>query len=152
MLFISETNPHFRTEMKELLESPLQFVQANADKLIKFFLVGLSSFFVDMGLTYLAKEKLKLNNYAANTVGFVLSSAYNFTLNRMWTFQNHDDEIGIQLLKYFGVMVVALAISNTIIYLLTEKAKLNFYFSKLSAIAVMMVWTFTANNLFTFKH
>ena len=137
--------------MKELLQNPLQFIEANGEKFTKFFIVGLSSFFIDMGLTYFAKERLKLNNYAANTVGFVLSSGYNFTLNRMWTFQNHDEQIGMQLVKYGGVMVVALFISNSIIYLLTEKAKLNFYFAKLSAICVMMIWTFTANNLFTFS-
>ncbi|EJF10423.1 GtrA family protein [Pontibacter sp. BAB1700] len=41
-------------------------------------------------------------------------------------------------------------INNLIVYLLTEKVKLNFYISKFIAIVVVFIWNFLLNYLYTF--
>jgi putative flippase GtrA len=48
------------------------------------------------------------------------------------------------------VSVIGLGINSLALYILTDKLKWNFYFSKLIAIAVTTIWNFLGNMLFTF--
>jgi putative flippase GtrA len=125
--------------------------QALIEKVFKFGVVGFSAFLIDFGSTYFFKEKAKLNKYIANTLAFVISASYNFTLNRMWTWHVQDDQVGIQAVKFAVVMISGLLISSGLIYIFTDRMKLNFYLSKLLAVSVVMVWSFTMNNFVTFK-
>ena len=96
------------------------------------------------------KERLKFNAYAANSIGFTGAVISNFVLNRIWTFENHDPHIATQFGKFALIAAVGLAMNNGIIYLLTERFKMNFYVAKLVATGVVMIWNFWANITFTF--
>ncbi|WP_303414100.1 GtrA family protein [Pontibacter coccineus] len=119
-------------------------------KFLKFGLVGFTGLIIDFGVTFLAKERLRWNKYVANSLGFALASINNYILNRLWTFHSRDPEIGWQFSKFLLVAVAGLIINNLIIYLLTEKGKLNFYFSKFIAIVLVFIWNFLLNYLYTF--
>lgn len=135
-------------------------------KILKFGVVGFISFFVDFGVLYFCKEKLLLNKYVANTIAFLIAVAVNFSLNRIWTFGSHDQEMGWQIVKFLCSMTIGLLIGNTIIWILNDKIqfdfaafintkkisaeKINFYSSKLTAVIVAMFWNFTINNLIIF--
>ena len=119
-------------------------------KFLKFGVVGFSGLFVDFGVTYLVKEKLKGHKYLANSIGFILAASSNYILNRLWTFESHDANIGLQYIKFFAVSIVGLIFSNAIIWVLHERLKLNFYIAKVLAVGVVMIWNFFANLLFTF--
>lgn len=120
-------------------------------KFLKFGVVGGSGVVVDFGITWLLKEKMRLNAYVANSTGFICAVISNFVLNRIWTFQNHDPHVALQFGKFSAVAVVGLALNNWIIYLMTERFKSNFYFAKLVATGIVMLWNFWANITFTFK-
>ncbi len=120
-------------------------------KFLKFGVVGGSGVIVDFGITWLLKEKMRLNAYVANSTGFICAVISNFVLNRIWTFQNHDPHVALQFGKFSAVAVVGLALNNGIIYLMTERFKSNFYFAKLVATGIVMLWNFWANITFTFK-
>ena len=119
-------------------------------KVIKFATVGFLSFILDMIVTYTGKEKFKLNQYVANTISFFFAASFNFALNRLWTFQSNDTHVDTQAIKFFASMTVGLGIATVVIYILNEKFGLNFYISKIIAVAVVMVWNFTINNLLVF--
>lgn len=119
-------------------------------KFIKFGAVGCSGMIIDFGLTYLCKEILRINKFVSNAIGFVLAATSNYFLNRIWTFESHKEEIGVQYLQFMIVSTIGLAINSLVIYLLNEKLKWNFYLSKLLAIGVTTIWNFLANLLFTF--
>jgi putative flippase GtrA len=120
-------------------------------KFIKFALVGFSGVFVDFGITWVGRERLKLNQYAANSAGFLAAVISNYVLNRIWTFHSNDPAIVVQFGKFAVVALVGLGMNNLIIYLLNGKGKLNFYVSKLAATGIVMIWNFGANYLFTFR-
>ena len=119
-------------------------------KFLKFGVVGFSGVFVDFGITWVLKEKLRINKYVANTTGFLAAVVSNYVLNRLWTFESHDPAVAAQFSKFFALSLVGLGLSNLIIYLLTEKMKTNFYVAKLVATGVVMIWNFWANYTFTF--
>jgi putative flippase GtrA len=119
-------------------------------KFLKFGVVGFSGIFVDFGVTYLLKEKLKIHKYIANSLGFIVATISNYLLNRYWTFSNGNGARLEQFGKFFGIALVGLVFNNLIIYALNDKLKMNFYLSKVFAIAVVSLWNFFANYLYTF--
>ncbi|MGK0357362.1 MAG: putative flippase GtrA, partial [Spirosomataceae bacterium] len=95
-------------------------------KLIKFGVVGFSGLIVDFGITYLFKEKLRVNKYVANGLGFSVAVVSNFFLNKWWTFEDAGQDYLSQFLTFTTVAIVGLVINQGILYLLHEKVKLNF--------------------------
>lgn len=120
-------------------------------KLLKFGIVGCSGMIIDFGATYLCKEILKINKFLSNGIGFILAATSNYFLNRIWTFNSQTEDIGIQYVQFMTVSVIGLGINSSVLYILNEKLKWNFYFSKVIAIAITTIWNFFANLLFTFK-
>ena len=119
-------------------------------KFLKFGVVGFSGVFVDFGVTWLCREKLRLNQYVANSIGFMCAVVSNYTLNRIWTFESQDPAVATQFSKFLLASLIGLALNNGIIYLLNERLKVNFYVAKLIATAVVTGWNFWANYTFTF--
>ena len=117
---------------------------------IKFCVVGGTGVVVDFGITFLFKEKLKLNKYIANSLGFMAAASTNYLLNRWWTFRSHDPEVAQQYVQFVGISAIGLILNNIIIYLLNDKARLNFYLSKLIAIGLVTLWNFFLNYSSTF--
>lgn len=132
--------------IKEILHN-----QTLIERFLKFCIVGGSGVVVDFGITYLAKEFLKLNKYVANSLGFICAATSNYILNRTWTFGSNDPEIAMQYFRFFGFSLIGLAINNLVIYLLHGRVKWNFYIVKLIATCVVTFWNFSMNYIFTFQ-
>lgn len=120
-------------------------------KLIKFIIVGFSGLFIDFGITFLLKEKLKVQKYMANATGFMLAATSNYFFNRYWTFKSNNPEMVMEYGKFILVSAIGLLINTVVLWLLVSKFKWNFYFSKLIAISVVTIWNFTVNLMFTFS-
>ncbi len=119
-------------------------------KLIKFCCVGFSGMILDFGTTSILKEKLKLNKYFSNSMGFALAATSNYFINRLWTFQSENSHVITEYLSFITIAVMGLLINNAIIYALNDRMKLNFYVSKLMAILMVTFWNFGLNYLITF--
>ena len=120
-------------------------------KFLKFCLVGFSGMAVDFGVTWVLKEKIKLNKYVSNSTGFILAATSNYIWNRIWTFESTDSGIATEYLSFIGISLIGLIINNFVIFILHDKLKLNFYLSKVFAIGVVTLWNFLMNFFFTFS-
>jgi putative flippase GtrA len=120
-------------------------------KFLKFCIVGSSGMIIDFGTTWLLKEKVRINKYIANSSGFILAATSNYLINRYWTFHSENPKVATEYLSFILISVAGLGINNVVLYLLTDKMKLNFYLSKLFAIGVVTLWNFSMNYLFTFR-
>lgn len=132
------------------LTTAIEFNKILFWKFLKFGLVGFSGLIVDFSITWLCKEKLKIHKYVSSSLGFIVATGTNYTLNRYWTFDNHDPATIIQFGKFFIISIVGLVLSNAIIYLLNDRMKFNFYLAKACAIGIVSLWNFFANYLYTF--
>ncbi|GHV68626.1 hypothetical protein FACS1894199_16140 [Bacteroidia bacterium] len=119
-------------------------------KFLKFCTVGFSGMLLDFGTTWLLKEKVKINKYLANSCGFILAAVSNYIWNRLWTFQSHSGQVGVEFLSFFAISLLGLGINNFALWVLSDKGKLNFYLSKILSIGVVTIWNFGMNFLFTF--
>ena len=96
-------------------------------KFLKFGVVGFSGVFVNFGVTYVCKEWLKWNKYLSNILGFIVAATSNYILNRLWTFQSSNPQIGVEYAKYFGIALVGMGLDTLTVYLLNGKLKWNFF-------------------------
>lgn len=121
-------------------------------RIIKFGLTGFFGMSIDFGATWLFKEKIKINKYIANAIGFSLAVTNNYFINRVWTFQSTNPHLGTEFSKFVFVSLVGLGLNTFIIYLFHQrKDGINFYLAKFFAIVIVFVWNFLANWLFTFR-
>jgi putative flippase GtrA len=119
-------------------------------KFLKFAVVGTSGVLVDFSITYLAKEKLGIQKYVANAMGFSVAATTNFFLNRIWTFQSNDPQVVQQWVKFFVIAVIGLGLNTIMIWYAHQRKGHNFYLAKAVAIVLVMIWNFIANFLYTF--
>lgn len=120
-------------------------------KFIKFGVVGLSGVLIDFGFTWVCKERLKIQKYWSNAIGFSIAASWNYFFNRIWTFQSQNPEIMTEFGLFFIISLIGLAINTLVLWLLVSRYKKNFYISKLFAIGVATAWNFLANYFITFN-
>lgn len=120
-------------------------------KFIRFGLVGVSGVGIDFGLTYFTKEKLGLQKYLANAIGFCSAATSNFILNRWWTFSEANPDVNSQFIKFFLIALAGLSINTGILWYAHQKKGLNFFLAKAIAIMMVMFWNFLMNFFFTFS-
>lgn len=120
-------------------------------KFIRFVVVGFSGLFVDFGFTWLTKEKLRVQKYMANAIGFSIAATTNYFLNRIWTFQSTNPEIMVEYGSFLIVSIIGLALNTVLLYFIHSRTKLNFYVSKAFAMGIVTMWNFLANTFITFS-
>ena len=121
------------------------------EKILKFGVVGVSGMAIDFSVTWLLKEKLKLNKYLANSAGFCCAVVSNFILNNLWTFDTPDDGTAKRFCLFITIAAFGLLISNVSLYFLLKYVKINFYLLKLAVIGIVFFWNYFLNITFTFS-
>ena len=119
-------------------------------KFMKFGAVGATGVVVDFSITWISKEKARIQKYLANALGFTCAASSNYFLNRWWTFHSKNPEIALEYSKFLFISLLGLGINTFVIWMLVSRFKRNFYVSKLFAIGVVTIWNFFFNLLFTF--
>ena len=120
-------------------------------KFITFLAVGLSGMIIDFSITFICKEKLKLNKYIANSLGFSIAAISNFLLNRHYTFNSNNPDVSTEFYWFMGISIISLFIYNGIVWIGVNRMNVNFYFSKVMGIFVITFWNFFAHLLITFQ-
>ena len=120
--------------------------------LLKFSLIGIIGVVINFLITSLLKEYLKVNKYLSNSFGYLIAISFNFLANKFFTFKSDSSEIYDEVFKFIIVTSIGILINHIVVYLLTEKKNMNFYFSKIAAVIVVFIWNFTLHSIFTFKY
>ena len=120
--------------------------------LLKFSLIGIIGVVINFLITFLLKEYLKVYKYVSNSFGYLIAISFNFLANKFFTFKSDSSEIYDEVFKFIIVTSIGILINHIVVYLLTEKKNMNFYFSKIAAVIVVFIWNFTLHSIFTFKY
>lgn len=120
-------------------------------KFLRFGVVGFSGLFVDFGITWLLKEVARWQKYLSNAIGFIAAASSNYMFNRLWTFQSTNPNVAVEYTGFIFISVLGLAINTLMLWILVSRVRMNFYVSKVFATAVVMIWNFVANLVFTFN-
>tara|TARA_Y100000589_G_scaffold66489_1_gene58057 strand:- start:60 stop:437 length:378 start_codon:yes stop_codon:yes gene_type:complete len=118
--------------------------------LLKFSIAGIAGVLINFCLCIVMKELLNINKYFSNSFSLVIALTVNFFLNRNWAFSKNFGNIVDQSLKFSLVVIVSIVLNHLIVYIFTEKIKMNFYHSKIFAVGLLFIWNFLMHYNFTF--
>lgn len=87
----------------------------------------------------------------ASSFGFVVGAIINYILNYHFTFQS-DKRHAEALTKFLIVATIGAGINGVIMYIGIENTSINYLIVQLFATAVVLLWNFVVNKLWTFAH
>jgi putative flippase GtrA len=149
-----------------------------AERFVKFLIVGTIGFTIDFGVLTLLVEAVKLPEIIeemtslsptvglifANTISFSLAVVSNFSFNRYWTYpESRDKRKRVQLPQFTLVSVVGLVLNNLILALLhtpfdgvlqqlsfAPQSMDGYVPAKIVATVVVLFWNFFGNRFWTY--
>ena len=110
-------------------------------KFKRYVLTGLMSFAIEYTLFYLLFNFAHLKDMYAHTLALSVTFWFNFIINRIWSFKSKAN-LKKQLLQYFTLYLINLAITNALLYLLSHVLSLNPNFSKILVMGAVVCWNF----------
>ncbi|MBI2482121.1 MAG: GtrA family protein [Candidatus Vogelbacteria bacterium] len=90
-------------------------------RLAKYLISGCTAAAVNIGFLYLFTDIFGWYYLASGVVSFILAFGVSFTLQKFWTFENHNRELLTkQLVIYLVVSVSSLIINTLMLYVLVD--------------------------------
>jgi len=113
---------------------------------IRYLFVGGTSFTIDFSLLFVLHGKAHIHLAIATSIAYWLSIAYNFLLNRSWTFSARDKT---DLRRHLTSYLVLLGFNYlfTVIFVDIASHQINYLIAKALSVAISMSWTY-----FAYKH
>ena len=118
-------------------------------KFLRFASVGVVGTIAHYTVLVLIVEVLGARAIVGSSLGFLVGAAINYILNYHYTFQSGKQHIET-LPKFYVIAGAGFAINGLIVYLMAHIGSMNYLFAQVVATAVVLVWGFVANYLWTF--
>lgn len=106
---------------------------------------------LDFGTIYLLHGELGLNLAGSTSVAYWISMAYNFMLNRYWTFDAREKESLVRhITTYFILLIFNYLFTVAFVSIVGEQ--INYMVAKALAVAIQMIWTFYVYKKYIFTN
>ncbi len=123
---------------------------ANWWQLLKFGIVGVSGYLINLAVFAVLVEDLNVHHAIAAIGAFCVAVTNNFFWNRYWTFGPGKSHPAFQVARFFAVSLASLAINLVVLEVLVSAAKMGDLSAQAIAVAVAMPFNFLGNRLWTF--
>lgn len=133
-------------------EDMLGRISLFAKHAFKYYLVGASGVFVNLGILFILTEFVGLWYLLSSTIGIYVSITTNFLLNKTWTFRDTVMEQPGFLMygKFIGVSLVGMGIQLGFNYIFVEKLSVYYLLAALMSIMIASSVNFILNRRLTF--
>lgn len=145
------------TEQINYLKHLWRLIRADkeAERFIKFCLVGLSGVVINLGLLWLLTEPIGLFYVLSYIIAIEASIINNFTWNELWTFRDRRIStkgfVGSRLAKFNLISLIGLGIQVGLLVLFTEVAGLYYMVSAIIGIIAATAFNFIFNKWWTWQ-
>ena len=119
------------------------------NQFLRFALVGTAATATTYAVLIVGVEGLHINAVTASVAGYMLGIVVNYILNYRYTFGS-DQHHHVVIPKFLTVMTVGMFINAVVMYAAINWLGLHYLLAQLTAVAVVLMWSFTANRLWTF--
>ncbi|MGQ0638797.1 MAG: GtrA family protein [Nitrososphaerota archaeon] len=118
----------------------------------KYYLVGASGVFVNLGILYSLTEFAGLWYLLSSSIAIYISITTNFFFNKIWTFRDSikKQRTAFMYAKFIGVSLVGMGIQLGFNYLFVEKLSLYYLLAALISIGIASSVNFVLNRHWTF--
>lgn len=124
---------------------------ANWLQLLRFAIVGVSGYGVNLVVFWLAAEQAPAGHRIAATAAFLVAVSNNFFWNRSWTFGMSGGRVHHQAFRFLVVSLAGFVVNLLVLEALVVGAGLPEIVSQAIAVAVAMPVNFIGNRLWTFE-
>ena len=125
--------------------------RANWEQLVKFCVVGVSGYVVNLAVYTLLLEGAGFHYVPAAIGSFLVAVTNNYAWNRVWTFRGQRGHVVLQGVRFFVVSLLALAANLVVLHLLVS-AGVGEVVSQAIAIVLVTPVNFVGNKLWSFRH
>ena len=116
---------------------------------VRYLAVGGTTFALDFGLLVLLHGVLNLNLAGSTSVAYWVSIAYNFMLNRYWTFDSRERRSLMRhMTAYFILLIFNYLFVVTFVSIMGEH--INYIIAKALAVLIQMTWTYMIYKKYIF--
>ena len=118
----------------------------------KYYAVGATGIFVNLGLLYYLTEYVGLWYFLSYALAISVSITSNFILNKFWTFRDSVDsqKTIVMYVKFVSVSLVGMAIQLGSVYVLVESLTVYYMLAALISICIAGAINFIINRRWTF--
>lgn len=134
---------------KRLMSLPRRALASKSFK--RYLFVGFSTVLLDYVLLVVLRAIFLSNLVYAVSFAYWVSIAYNFTLNRIWSFKATEDMVRKQII-YYGILLLFNYLVTLGVVWGLESMGLSEYIAKLFALALTITWTYLFYKKFVFKN
>lgn len=117
---------------------------------MRYLFVGGSTIVIDMFLLVLLHGVLNINIAVATSVAYWVSIAYNFSLNRWWTFGAGESKKLYEHIISYGILL-GFNYLFTVIFVSAGSRYMEYWLAKIIAIALQITWTYPIYKNIIFK-
>jgi len=107
----------------------------------KYFVIGISGLFLDIGTLVFFKEKFGLGATLAVILNQIILVAYNFTLNKYWSFKNKELPHK-QFVRYMILFAFNYLLAVIIMFVFSKKIGFDYRLVRVANIALSVSWNF----------
>ena len=129
--------------IKRLIATPI------VTKFLRFASVGIAGTIAHYLVLISIVEIFSAQAIVGSSLGFLVGAAVNYVLNYRYTF--HSGKRHLETLpKFYVIAAIGFVINGFIVYLLAHIGGANYLLAQVIATAVVLLWGFAANYLWTF--
>jgi len=107
----------------------------------RYIFVGISTVALDFLLLILLRSKFSSGLLSAVSIAYWISIAYNFSINRYWSFEASEGMVPRQLFLYGLLLIFNYSVTLGVIWGI-ESVGISEYIAKLVALSFTITWTY----------
>jgi len=120
------------------------------EKIVGFFLVGIVSSLIDIGLLVLLCSYLGIWYLPAAAVSYCCGIVFSYLLNKYFNFHDPDRHYLVQFTTFAAISVSCLLVNLCIIWLCVEVFSLDYLTAKVVATFCAFFWNYHGQRQYTF--
>ena len=118
----------------------------------KYLVSGIAAVIADFSVLLIATEYFGVHYLISNICGYMSGLLVAYTLNIRWVFKyrKYRDTTWTEMSLFMIIVLIGLAISEAIIFVLVEEADIQYTLAKLISIALIFLFNFWAKKRYLF--
>ena len=120
------------------------------EKIIGFFLIGVFSTLIDVGLLYFLTEDFGIWYLWSATISYSCGMVVSFFLNKYLNFRDTNRHYLRQSLTFVLISMSSLALTLGVLYLAVEVFSISYLYGKIVAILIAFLWNYFGQSKITF--
>ena len=132
------------------------FITPTKNSALQFFryvFVGGIATVVDWGILYLLTSVAGIHHLVSAVIAFLAGLVVNFSLSKLFVFKADEAKTGAygEFIGYGLIGAAGLGITETIMFVMTDRLAVHYMVSKITATAVVLVWNYFARKKIIYK-